>query len=62
MEPSPPMASRISTPKAKASCFRCHKRKKRCDRTLPACRDCEAARVRCSFIDDDCQTATYPVA
>ncbi|KGO71472.1 Transcription factor, fungi [Penicillium italicum] len=47
--------------RARASCSRCHKRKKRCDRTLPSCKNCVSARVRCSFEDDDLQTASYPI-
>lgn len=51
-----------ATAEARTSCHRCHKRKKRCDRALPSCRNCRAAHVRCSFLDDDSQTASYSVA
>ncbi|CAG7953194.1 unnamed protein product [Penicillium nalgiovense] len=47
--------------RARASCSRCHRRKKRCDRLLPSCRNCVSARMRCSFEDDDLQTASYPI-
>ncbi|CAG8905943.1 unnamed protein product [Penicillium egyptiacum] len=47
--------------KARVSCSRCHRRKKRCDRLLPSCRNCVSARMRCSFEDDDLQTASYPI-
>lgn len=58
-----PRASNAATAKARASCTRCYKRKKRCDRTLPACENCGSAYVRCSFLDDDhVQTAAYSVA
>ncbi|KAF4124736.1 GAL4 [Geosmithia morbida] len=56
------MTSRTATARARASCHRCHKRKKRCDRSLPFCTNCHDANVRCSFLDDDCQTASYPIA
>ncbi|ETS74584.1 hypothetical protein PFICI_13068 [Pestalotiopsis fici W106-1] len=48
--------------KAMTSCQRCYKRKKKCDRTLPQCENCRAAEVACSFLVDDCQNGTYPVA
>ncbi|KAJ5967064.1 hypothetical protein N7501_003312, partial [Penicillium viridicatum] len=55
-------AAQSSTPaRARASCSRCHKRKKRCDRILPSCKNCVSARVRCSFEADDLQTASYPI-
>ncbi|KAL4888863.1 fungal-specific transcription factor domain-containing protein [Aspergillus ambiguus] len=44
------------------SCQRCHRRKKRCDRTLPQCDTCRHAHVSCSFLDDDRQVGTYSVA
>merc|ERR1712000_710226 len=47
--------------RARASCSRCYKRKKKCDRTLPLCRNCNSARVRCSFEDDQGETASYPI-
>lgn len=56
------MATTFS-PEARTSCARCHKRKKRCDRLLPSCKNCQLARVRCSFLDNDSQTtASYPIA
>ncbi|KAH7127830.1 fungal-specific transcription factor domain-containing protein [Dactylonectria estremocensis] len=54
---SPPFA----TAYARTSCSRCHKRKKRCDRALPQCDNCHKAHVACSFLDDDRQTASYPI-
>ncbi|KAI1262644.1 fungal-specific transcription factor domain-containing protein [Xylariaceae sp. FL1019] len=54
--------STAPAPRARASCSRCHRRKKRCDRTLPRCTNCEGARVACSFQSDDDQNATYPIA
>ncbi|CAI7654586.1 unnamed protein product [Penicillium viridicatum] len=55
-------AAQSSAPaRARASCSRCHKRKKRCDRILPSCKNCVSARVRCSYEDDDLQTASYPI-
>ncbi|KAL2858466.1 fungal-specific transcription factor domain-containing protein [Aspergillus pseudoustus] len=56
------MTSDLDTARARASCSRCHRRKKRCDRSLPTCNTCHSARVRCSFQDDEGQTASYPVA
>ncbi|KAI0893766.1 fungal-specific transcription factor domain-containing protein [Annulohypoxylon nitens] len=51
----------IST--AVASCQRCHRRKKKCDRTLPQCDTCMKANVQCSFlVDGDQQSGTYPIA
>ncbi|VUC27445.1 unnamed protein product [Clonostachys rosea] len=58
----PNTASPTNTARAKASCSRCHRRKKRCDRELPACKNCRTARVKCSLLDDNSQTATYSVA
>ncbi|EPE04111.1 c6 zinc finger domain containing protein [Ophiostoma piceae UAMH 11346] len=50
------------TPEARLSCARCHKRKKRCDKGLPACKNCQNARVRCSFLESENHTtASYPV-
>ncbi|KAI0151804.1 fungal-specific transcription factor domain-containing protein [Xylariaceae sp. FL1272] len=54
--------SAAPAPRARASCSRCHRRKKRCDRTLPRCTNCEGAHVACSFQSDDDQNATYPIA
>ncbi|KAL2812528.1 fungal-specific transcription factor domain-containing protein [Aspergillus granulosus] len=56
------MAFDPGAPRARASCSRCHRRKKRCDRSLPMCNTCRSARLRCSFQDDEGQTASYPVA
>ncbi|GKZ26102.1 hypothetical protein AbraIFM66951_009958 [Aspergillus brasiliensis] len=56
------MPSSSSTARASTSCRRCHRRKKRCDRTLPQCETCIQARVECSFLDDDRQVGTYPIA
>ncbi|KAL2817956.1 fungal-specific transcription factor domain-containing protein [Aspergillus cavernicola] len=56
------MASQFNLARARASCSRCHRRKKRCDRTLPMCNNCHSSRVRCSFQDDQSQTASYPIA
>ncbi|KAJ6110878.1 hypothetical protein N7486_003113 [Penicillium sp. IBT 16267x] len=44
------------------SCKRCHRRKKRCDKTLPQCHACQHAKVACSFLDDEAQVASYPIA
>lgn len=48
--------------KAESSCKRCHRRKKRCDRSLPECRACHHAGASCSFLDDKTQVASYPIA
>ncbi|KAL7652476.1 hypothetical protein ACMYSQ_009757 [Aspergillus niger] len=56
------MPSSSSTARASTSCRRCHRRKKRCDRTLPQCETCIHAQVECSFLDDDRQVGTYPIA
>ncbi|BCR99271.1 fungal specific transcription factor domain-containing protein [Aspergillus luchuensis] len=56
------MPSSSSTARAGTSCRRCHRRKKRCDRTLPQCETCIQAHVECSFLDDDRQVGTYPIA
>ncbi|KAJ5100626.1 hypothetical protein N7456_006678 [Penicillium angulare] len=48
--------------KAENSCKRCHRRKKRCDKGLPQCQSCKHAKVSCSFLDDETQVASYPVA
>lgn len=48
--------------RAESSCKRCHRRKKRCDKTLPQCQACQHAKVSCSFLDDETQVASYPVA
>ncbi|EFX01306.1 c6 zinc finger domain containing protein [Grosmannia clavigera kw1407] len=57
------MSASSFSPEARTSCARCHKRKKRCDRVLPACKNCQLARVRCSFLDNESQTtASYPIA
>ncbi|KAJ5981040.1 hypothetical protein N7481_008338 [Penicillium waksmanii] len=48
--------------RAESSCKRCHRRKKRCDKTLPQCQACKHAKVACSFLDDETQVASYPVA
>ncbi|OQE36079.1 hypothetical protein PENCOP_c012G02786 [Penicillium coprophilum] len=53
--------SASTSARARASCSRCHKRKKKCDRSLPSCKNCVSARVRCSFEEDDLQTASYPI-
>lgn len=58
----PKMPSSSSTARASTSCRRCHRRKKRCDRTLPQCETCIHAQVECSFLDDDRQVGTYPIA
>ncbi|KAK2015760.1 hypothetical protein LZ32DRAFT_602064 [Colletotrichum eremochloae] len=47
---------------ARTSCQRCHRRKKKCDRVLPQCGNCRMARFPCSFLNDDQQTAAYPIA
>ncbi|KAK2048348.1 hypothetical protein LZ31DRAFT_58262 [Colletotrichum somersetense] len=47
---------------ARTSCQRCHRRKKKCDRILPQCGNCRMARFPCSFLNDDQQTAAYPIA
>ncbi|KAI1773863.1 hypothetical protein F4818DRAFT_452822 [Hypoxylon cercidicola] len=47
---------------ARTSCQRCYKRKKKCNRTLPQCDNCQTANVLCSFLDDDQQSGTYPIA
>ncbi|KAJ5511008.1 hypothetical protein N7453_003111 [Penicillium expansum] len=59
--PAASAAPSSATARARASCSRCHKRKKRCDRALPSCKNCVSARVGCSFEDDDLQTASYPI-
>ncbi|PYH97168.1 hypothetical protein BO71DRAFT_481454 [Aspergillus ellipticus CBS 707.79] len=56
------MPSSASTARAGTSCRRCHRRKKRCDRNLPQCETCRHAQVACSFLDDDRQVGTYPIA
>ncbi|KPM42680.1 hypothetical protein AK830_g3847 [Neonectria ditissima] len=56
------MTPRPTNGQARASCSRCHKRKKRCDRALPQCDNCRRAFVACSFLNDDGQTASYPIA
>ncbi|KAJ5998245.1 hypothetical protein N7522_009905 [Penicillium canescens] len=48
--------------RAESSCKRCHRRKKRCDKVLPACKACQHAKVECSFLEDETQVASYPVA
>ncbi|KAJ9144235.1 Zn(2)-C6 fungal-type DNA-binding domain [Pleurostoma richardsiae] len=55
-------SSPLSTGQARFSCQRCHRRKKRCDRTLPQCENCRLAHVSCSFLDDDRQVGSYSVA
>ncbi|KAK1676129.1 fungal-specific transcription factor domain-containing protein [Colletotrichum godetiae] len=55
------MAPEFLLAQAKTSCKRCHRRKKRCDRSLPQCRSCSGAQVSCSFLDDDRVVASYPV-
>lgn len=55
------MAPELVVAQAKTSCKRCHRRKKRCDRGLPQCRNCSGAQVPCSFLDDDRVMASYPV-
>ncbi|KAF2640734.1 hypothetical protein P280DRAFT_518088 [Massarina eburnea CBS 473.64] len=59
METSPPVTAR-----ARLSCQRCHRRKKKCDRTLPQCENCMLAEVACSFLDEDRenQMGSYPIA
>ncbi|RAK96048.1 fungal specific transcription factor domain-containing protein [Aspergillus ibericus CBS 121593] len=57
-----PSPSPSSTARASTSCRRCHRRKKRCDRTLPQCETCLHARVACSFLDDDRLVGTYSIA
>ncbi|KAI1378654.1 fungal-specific transcription factor domain-containing protein [Hypoxylon crocopeplum] len=56
------MDTRPVTAVARTSCQRCYKRKKKCDRTLPQCDNCQMANVPCSFLDDDQQSGTYPIA
>ncbi|KAH8883451.1 hypothetical protein GQ53DRAFT_811462 [Thozetella sp. PMI_491] len=56
--PSPQFAGA----QARASCHRCHRRKKKCDRVLPQCGNCKQAHIACSFLDDDSQVGSYPVA
>ncbi|KAI1456421.1 fungal-specific transcription factor domain-containing protein [Annulohypoxylon moriforme] len=53
------MDNRVITAK---SCQRCHKRKKKCNRTLPSCENCLIANVECSFLASDQQSGTYPIA
>ncbi|KAF9884230.1 hypothetical protein FE257_001962 [Aspergillus nanangensis] len=48
--------------RASTSCRRCHRRKKRCDRTLPQCETCLQAQIPCSFLEEDNQVASYPIA
>ena len=48
--------------RAENSCKRCHRRKKRCDKILPQCQACQHAKVACSFLDDESQVASYPIA
>ncbi|PLB49838.1 hypothetical protein P170DRAFT_409468 [Aspergillus steynii IBT 23096] len=47
--------------RAALSCRRCHRRKKRCDRSLPQCETCCLAQTPCSFLDDDRQVGSYPI-
>ncbi|KAI1768617.1 fungal-specific transcription factor domain-containing protein [Hypoxylon sp. FL1150] len=56
------MDNQVVTAVARASCQRCHKRKKKCDRALPQCDNCMTANVPCSFLDNEQQSATYPIA
>ncbi|KAL2670312.1 hypothetical protein Neosp_014779 [[Neocosmospora] mangrovei] len=56
------MPPQSATGQAKTSCSRCHKRKKRCDRGLPQCENCRRAFIACSFLNDDRNTASYPIA
>ncbi|KAM0809246.1 putative Fungal-specific transcription factor domain-containing protein [Seiridium cardinale] len=56
------MAPHSATAQARTSCHRCHRRKKRCDRKLPQCDNCRSALVSCSFLDDDQQIGSYPIA
>ncbi|CAK7232012.1 hypothetical protein SCUCBS95973_008118 [Sporothrix curviconia] len=50
-------------PESRTSCTRCHKRKKRCDRLLPSCQNCQAARTRCSFQDTNRgASVSYPLS
>ncbi|KAI0882874.1 fungal-specific transcription factor domain-containing protein [Annulohypoxylon maeteangense] len=56
------MDTGVITALARTSCQRCHKRKKKCDRTLPQCDNCRTANVNCSFLDADQQSGTYPIA
>ncbi|KXJ87276.1 fungal-specific transcription factor domain-domain-containing protein [Microdochium bolleyi] len=60
--PQPPSSPPQPVAQARTSCQRCHKRKKRCDRRLPQCDNCRAALVACSFLDDDRQLGSYPIA
>ncbi|OKL62007.1 hypothetical protein UA08_02703 [Talaromyces atroroseus] len=48
--------------RAESSCRRCHRRKKRCDKTLPQCKACQKANQRCSYLDDEKETATFSIA
>lgn len=48
--------------RAESSCRRCHRRKKRCDKALPQCRACQHANQRCSYLDDEKETATFSIA
>ncbi|RSL59570.1 hypothetical protein CEP54_007248 [Fusarium duplospermum] len=56
------MPPQRATGQARTSCSRCHKRKKRCDRGLPQCENCRRAFIACSFLNDDRNTASYPIA
>jgi hypothetical protein len=56
-----PREPRLSV-RAKLSCLRCRRRKKRCDRTLPQCGDCMANQASCSFLDEQHESASYSVA
>ncbi|KEQ71034.1 hypothetical protein M436DRAFT_74762 [Aureobasidium namibiae CBS 147.97] len=48
--------------RAKVSCTRCHRRKKRCDRTIPCCGNCAAVQHSCSLAEETHDSATYSVA
>ncbi|KAL4876023.1 fungal-specific transcription factor domain-containing protein [Aspergillus karnatakaensis] len=47
--------------RARVSCSRCYRRKKKCDKALPTCNNCVSARVQCSFEDGDIETASYSI-
>ncbi|KAJ9209436.1 transcriptional regulator family: Fungal Specific TF [Paecilomyces variotii] len=51
-----------NTPRAENSCRRCHRRKKKCDRSLPQCEACERAGSKCSFLDERNQIGSFPLS
>jgi len=56
-EPRLPASAR-----AKISCTRCLRRKKRCDKVIPVCGNCASVQHSCSLAEEDHDSATYSVA